>query len=86
MTPAELAKITKSLRDIGFSKSEIDACGGAQASILAMIAAQCSEVLRSGNSAAYGARRSNGKTLKHVDDDVAKRAANAPGLIKKQVP
>lgn len=80
MTPQELAKVSKAMRDLGYSNAEIDACNGDQAALLSLMAAERSESARSGNGVAYGARRPNDKTLKDVDDHLAKQVAKAsPG-------
>lgn len=79
MTPAELAKVTKAARDLGFTNAEVDACNGDQAALLALFASACSEVSRDvpGTGVSYGARRVGRRTIKDIDDHVAKLTAKA---------
>ncbi len=77
MTPGELAKVTKAMRDLGYAAKEIDACNGDQGALLSLMASVRSDVVRSGNGVAYGSRRPNDKTLKGVDEELANKVLNA---------
>lgn len=77
MTPAELAKVTKAARDLGFTNAEINSCNGDQAALLALFASARSVVSRVGNGVAYGARRAGRRSVKDIDDHVAKLTAKA---------
>ncbi len=77
MTPAELAKVSKSARNLGFTNQEIDACNGDQLALLALFASSVSEISIQAGSLMYGAKKANGKTLKDVDDEITKKTAKA---------
>lgn len=83
MTPAELAKVTKAMRDLGFSNAEIDACGGDQVALLNRISAERSSVTRSGTTVVYGARRINDKKIADVDGHLARALAKV--IVSKKV-
>lgn len=83
MTPAELAKVSKAARDLGYTKQEIDACNGDQAALLALLASDVSELTVKAGAIVYGTRKPNPKKLKDVEDDIAKRATPSALAAKK---
>jgi hypothetical protein len=86
MTPAELAKVTKAARDLGFTNAEVDACNGDQVALLALFASACSQVSRdqTGNGVSYGPRQPGRKTIKDIDDHVAKLATKVSVKVARK--
>jgi hypothetical protein len=83
MTPAQLAKVTKSGRDLGFTNAEMDACNGDQAALLALFAKERSEESANGQAVVYGAKKPNIKTVKDADDHIAKKVPPGQVAVKK---
>jgi len=73
VTPAELAKVTKAARDLGFTNAEVDACNEDQAALLALFASARSQVAldQTGQGVAYGPRQPGRMTIKDIDDRMA---------------
>lgn len=77
MTSAELAKVSKAARNLGFTNKEIDACNGDQLALLTLFATDASEISSLTGTVIYGAKKPNKKTLKDVDDDITKKTTKA---------
>ena len=73
MTPQELAKVSNAARALGFTNAEVDACNGDQMALLTLLASVRSEVSANGKAVAYGARKQNNRTIKDIEDYIAKR-------------
>lgn len=85
MTPAQLAKVSKAARDLGYTNQEIDACNGDQAALLALLASDVSELTVQAGAIVYGPRKPNPRKLKDVEDDIAKQRAPAVLAAVKKV-